>query len=201
MRSLVPSHAISYRTTPAPFYILMSRAQYSACHISIPEMEKPVAAIRLGDQYYSFFTSVADSKRVLAIAIKLSYSGDETAITKIAKGYAVWVLETDRQLLHRPPSQATTERSPIPTSCRVLVSQDQYQTVNLCVPDLEQSLDAIQFEGKYYSIFRAEADITKLLEIAAKITQRNDEMVITKMDQGRFGICIWEPEGYLNPPQ
>lgn len=211
MRSPVSSQDMIQRATPAPFYILISREQYFSCHISVPEVEKPLAAIQIGDTYYSFFTAVADSRRVLGIAVKLSYLGDTIAITKIAKGYAVWVLEADTHLLNSqfPRSQASSQtngqtssqnlgRSSTLTSCRVLVSQDQYQTLTILVPDLDQPLSAIQFEDKYYSIFRAESDATKLLEIAAKIMQRGDELVITKAEQGH-AICIWEPEGYLSP--
>jgi hypothetical protein len=203
MRSPVSPHDMIQRATPAPFYILMSREQYSSCHISVPEVEKPLPAIQIGDTHYSFFTAVTDSKRVLGIAVKLSYLGDAIAITKIAKGYAVWVLEADTRLLHsrlRGQSAASQlKRSPAPVACRVLVSQKQYHRLNIWVPDLDQPLSAIEFEDKYYSIFRVETDATKLLEIAAKIMQRGDEMVITKTEQGQFAICIWEPEGYLNP--
>jgi hypothetical protein len=204
IRSPVSSHDMVQRATPAPFYILISRDQYSSCHVSVPEMEKPLAAIEIGDTHYSFFTAVADSKRVLGIAIKLSYMGDAIAITKIAKGYAVWVLEPDTRLLRfqnsgGQPFNPKPRRSPTPTVCRVLLSPQQYRPLNIWVPDLDQPLSAIEFEGKYYSIFRVEADVTKLLEIAAKIMQRGDEIVMTKTEQGQFAICIWEPEGYLNP--
>ncbi|HEY9622899.1 MAG TPA: hypothetical protein V6C78_21255 [Crinalium sp.] len=198
MRSRVPIQDMIQRANPSPFYVLIARNRYSSCHVLVPEMEKPLAAICLADHYYSFFTTVTDSRRALGIAVKLSYLGDRAVITKIPKGYAIWVWETEMQLFGQSGRAGlNVVRSPKVAPCKVLVSREQYRALEIQVPDLDQPLSSIQFEGNYYSIFRVETDATKILELVAKITQRGDEMVITKADKGGFALCVLEPEGYL----
>jgi hypothetical protein len=187
---------MTWRAKPVPCIVLLSREQYRSCHIRVPDQEQPLAAIWLGDRYFSFFQALSDSKRALGLVIKLSHRGDAAAITPIAKGYAIWIWESDATLVTR--HQAISPNLPRlvePAFCKLLVSQDQYKKLEIHVPDLEQSILAIQTDGQYYSIFRVESQVEKVLEIVAKITLRGDETAIARMDAG-YAICIWEPEAY-----
>lgn len=75
--------------------IIESRSRYRPCHIAVPDLEQPVAAILVDSEFYSFFKAVKDAEKVLAIAAKLGDSGDMTVITKTPKGYVIWVREPE----------------------------------------------------------------------------------------------------------
>ncbi|MCU0547661.1 MAG: hypothetical protein MUE44_36800 [Oscillatoriaceae cyanobacterium Prado104] len=79
----------------APTKILEFRSQYQSCRIRVPDLDRPMAAILVDREYYSFFKAVKEASKVLAIAAKLGNSGDGTAITKTASGYAIWVKEPE----------------------------------------------------------------------------------------------------------
>ncbi|WP_228056648.1 hypothetical protein [Microcoleus sp. LEGE 07076] len=59
------------------------------------DLEQSVAAILVDGDYYSFFKALQEPEKVLAIVAKLGNRNDQTAITKIAKGYAIWVKEPE----------------------------------------------------------------------------------------------------------
>jgi hypothetical protein len=178
----------------SPCLMLASRDQYMACHIRVPDLAQRLAAIRIGGSYYSFFRMVDDSRKALSLTVKLCYRGDKVALTRVAKGYGLWILEPEAQPTHleRIGSTSHTQLSE-PALCRIMVSRTQYQSLAIRVPDLEQPLDAIQVNGNYYSIFRIETDLDRLIEIVAKTTRRGDETIILRIQEG-YAICVWEPE-------
>jgi len=76
---------------------------------------------------------------------------------------------------------------------KILESRTLYQRCRIKVPHLERRLLAILFEGQYYSLFRAETTLEKVLEIISKLGHRVQKTVITKTEKGYF-IWAWEPE-------
>ncbi|MGL5058987.1 MAG: hypothetical protein ACRC62_03310 [Microcoleus sp.] len=95
MLSQVHSQPTSSARTIALTKILECRSQYQSCRIRVPDLEQPMAAILVDSEYYSFFKAVKEAEKVLAIVAKLGSSGDATAITKTASGYAIWVREPE----------------------------------------------------------------------------------------------------------
>ena len=179
---------------PSPCIMLASRDQYLACHIRVPDLEQRLAAIWIGDSYYSFFRMVGDSRKALSLTVKLCYRGDKVALTRVAKGYGLWVLEPEAGPTYGKRTLSTSHgQFSEPALCKIMVSRTQYQTLTIRVPDLEQPLDAIQVNGNYYSIFRIETDLDRLIEIVAKTTRRGDETIILRIQEG-YAICVWEPE-------
>jgi len=81
--------------SPAPTKIIQSRSQYHPCHIRVPDLERPVPAIRVGREYYSFFKAVQSAEKTLKITAKLGNLGEDTVITQTPKAYIVWVKEPD----------------------------------------------------------------------------------------------------------
>jgi hypothetical protein len=75
--------------------ILESHDQYRNCHIKVPDLDRPVAAILVDGEFYSFFKAVKEAEKVIAIAAKLGNSGDKTVITKNSKAYIIWVREPE----------------------------------------------------------------------------------------------------------
>jgi len=177
---------------PAPCLILASRLQYRSCHIRVPDLDRAIPAIYVNSQYFSLFSASSDCRKTLSIAVKLSYRGDRTALTKTAKGYAAWVEEPTAipTQSHRP--DLTPYASRLPAACRILVSQSQYQHLEITVPDLDQPLNAICVENNYFSIFRVTPDVEKVFDLVAKLAQRSEETVVIGTREG-YAIGILEP--------
>lgn len=182
------------RLHPSPCLMISSRDYFSSCHIRVPDLDQRLAAIQVGDRYYSFFNVVTDSKRALSLMIKLSHRGDHVVITQLARGgYGLWVWEPDAHLANAASAQRRQKPTLAPASCTVLVSRDQFQRMDIRVPDLEQSVPAILIHDRFYSIFRVETDSEKVIDLVAKITQRGDETAIIRAEKGT-AICIYEPD-------
>jgi hypothetical protein len=101
MFSPIESESTTNSTGPAPTKIIQSKNQYHTCRIKVPDLEKPVAAVCVDQEYYSFFKAVEAADKTLEIVAKLGHVGDSTVITKTPKGYVIWVKEPNAQL-HRP---------------------------------------------------------------------------------------------------
>ncbi len=186
----------------ASYRLLEHRSQYKPCHVCVPDLEGRLAAICVDDRYYSFFRTVADGSKALEVAAKLGRRGDETVITKTAKGYVLWVLEPDAYLdgAEAIAPQAETPAQPTQTStpCKILDSKSQYRTCHIRVPDLQQRLAALWVDGKYYALFKVVPTVDKAMEITARFGRRGDETVIAKTKKG-YSVWVLEPEAYPAP--
>lgn len=85
--------------SPSPYKILASRHQYKTCYIQVPDLDKRLAAIFLDGHYYSLFKIVETIQDVLQIAQRLKCGREEAVITKLKRGYGLWVLEPNAMLL------------------------------------------------------------------------------------------------------
>lgn len=73
--------------------ILLSQDKYQICHIRVSESEERFPALLVDQNYYSLARVFSEIKQVLAVKAKLEWSGEITVLTKIATGYALWILE------------------------------------------------------------------------------------------------------------
>lgn len=71
--------------------------RYYPCHIRVPHHGDRLAAIRVGDQYYSLFRIVNHAHHAQRASAKLSDRGHGVMITQTVRGYALWLLEPDAQ--------------------------------------------------------------------------------------------------------
>lgn len=78
----------------------------------------------------------------------------------------------------------------------LLVSHERYQTCRIKVPHLERRLFVLEFQGQYYSFFRAEKTKDKVLEVMAKLDRSIEKTVITKTEKG---YTIWAKEPEVSP--
>ncbi|MFM6192613.1 MAG: hypothetical protein ACKPEN_12045 [Planktothrix sp.] len=101
MFSSIESESTKLQRGPAPTKIIQSQSQYRTCQIKVPDLEKPVPAVCVDQEYYSFFKAVETADKTLEIVAKLGNGGDSTVITKTPKGYAIWVKEPNAEP-HRP---------------------------------------------------------------------------------------------------
>lgn len=100
MFSSVDSQLNLIQPGPAPTKIIQSQNQYRTCQIRVPDLQQPIPAIRVDNEFYSFFKAVEEAGKTLEIVAKLGSGGDSTVITKTAKGYVIWVKEPFAEL-HR----------------------------------------------------------------------------------------------------
>lgn len=82
----------------APYRILVSPEQYKFCNIRVPDLDKRLMAICVDGLFYSLFKTLEDVQQAVQIVKKLNYRGNETIITKNARGYSLWVLEPDARM-------------------------------------------------------------------------------------------------------
>jgi hypothetical protein len=199
MKSQVLSRPPTQALALANCKILESRHQYHPCHIQVPDVDKRLAAILVEEKYYSFFKVVRDGQQALEVAAKLSHRGDEITITQTKKGYGIWIWEPEASASAPSDRPQSPVRHSVLATSKILVFGNQYQVRQVRVPDLEQLLMAILVDQKYYSFFKAAENGQQALEIAAKLSQKGDELVITFEQQG-YGIWVEELEAYLATP-
>lgn len=178
--------------------ILQSRHEYRPCHVYLPDSSDRVAAITVNGEYYSFFRVEKTEKRANEVCNKLSQRGYTPILTQIPKGFAIWTLEPDAQLVVADSTASLTPSTPEQElSYKILVSTSQYKFCNIRVPDLKKQLIAIDFEDRYYSLFKTIDDVQQAVQIVKKLSHRGSETVITKNAKG-YGLWVLEPDAYLD---
>lgn len=180
-----------------PPVILQSRYDYRPCHVYLPDSSDRIAAIAVSSEYYSFFRVEKTEKRANEVCNKLKQRGYTPILTKIPKGLAIWTLEPDAQLVSVDTvAEVTPSITEQELSYKILVSTSQYKFCNIRVPDLKKELIAIDFENRYYSLFKTIDDVQQAVQIVKKLSHRGSEMVITKNAKG-YGLWVFEPDAYL----
>jgi hypothetical protein len=177
--------------------ILTERDRYFSCHIRLPDEAKPVPAIGIDGRFYSFFKFVRIADEVLKLVGRLSLRNNRLAITYLAtatQGYGIWVLEN--QAIDLNPEQSQRQNAKLnapPIEFKYFPLEQECKLIDIRVPDLYEPIPAIYDEGKYYSLFKVEDLAVDVLLLAAKLTQRRDEVAIAQLDQG-FAVCVLETE-------
>lgn len=178
------------------YQILSDRSQYKPCKINVPDLDHAIAAICVNQTYYSLFQVIPDSQRAETIAERLSKRGDEVILTPTPKGSAIWVKETNgspvsrkTQKSHQSPISDRTPKDPY----KILNSPEDYQPGYIKVPDLNDALEAIAFENQYYSLFKSFPDIHQASEIALRLSQKGDKILIIP-NSPQYTLWILEPD-------
>ncbi|QZZ21147.1 hypothetical protein J5X98_01165 [Leptothermofonsia sichuanensis E412] len=169
--------------------LLESRTQYRSCHIRLPGDSHRTAAIVVEGKYYSLVKVTQTRQQTLEICRRLIVKGHQILITKIAKGYAIWVFEPDAIPQTPPRSSTSPVHKPIASpTCRILSDRSRYLMCQIRVPDLDEHLEAIQVDGRYYGLFKVAETRQQALEFAVKLGRRGDETIITRTPEGD---AIW----------
>ncbi|MGK7904310.1 MAG: hypothetical protein AB4352_23445 [Hormoscilla sp.] len=177
------------------YLILKSPSEYRRCQVWVPDLTDPLAAINVGDKYYSLLKVVPDEQKAVELAEKLVKRGDSVMLTAIPKGYAIWVWEAKAFLKSVQKSSASAS-PPTKEANSPILDRSQYQPCKISVPDVKKPLAAIEVSGKYYSFFKNVPDREKALKIAEQLTNEGDKVFLT---QTRKGYLIWvlEPDAYF----
>ncbi len=184
-----------------PVRLLSSRDQYATCHISLPGETQRLSAIAVGGRFYSFFRSCGEASKAIGLTLKLTGRGNEVAITPTNRGYALWVFEPDgvpaANVPGRPPRPLAVTAPP--ARCWMISDrQPEYRACNLRVPDLPDTVPGITNGVNHYSLYRREKDQDAALKLAARLTQRGDEVVFLSTLKG-YILCIREVGASLMP--
>jgi hypothetical protein len=78
---------------------------YVPCHVRVLHQSDRLSAIRIGNTYYSLFRIVTRPQQAIQIRDKLSDRGHKVVITRMIRGYALWVWEPDAALDSSAPSE------------------------------------------------------------------------------------------------
>ncbi|MBP0037211.1 MAG: hypothetical protein J7519_05815 [Roseofilum sp. SID1] len=178
------------------YQILSDRSQYKPCKINVPDLDRPIAAIRVNQTYYSLFQVIQDSERAETIAERLTQRGDEVMITPTPKGSALWVKEAQGSPVSRSTKKAQNAQTPAKPPeppYKILNSPEDYQLGYIQVPDLNDSLEAIECENQYYSLFKSFPDIHQASEIALRLAKKGDKILIIP-NSPQFTLWILEPD-------
>lgn len=84
------------RTTPSAVSSL--KDSYVPCHVRVPQQSDRLPAICIGNTYYSLFRIVTRLPQATQICDKLGDRGYKVVITRMVRGYALWVWEPDAVL-------------------------------------------------------------------------------------------------------
>jgi hypothetical protein len=173
--------------------ILTHRSQYRSCHVRLPNEAQRIAAIAVHDKYYSLVKVVKDRAKALKICDRLTNLGNETLITCLAKGDAIWVWERDA-IPERRGKELQRERPQVlPSTYRILEPHQSYQN---CQIRVDMSLAAITLDGKYYTLFKLVDTRAKAVALAQKLLSNGDAIVITTVES-RYGVWVMELEASL----
>ena len=75
-------------------------------------------------------------------------------------------------------------------------SHQSYETYRIRVPHRQDTLLAILVEGDYYSLVRSHTNQEKVMELATRLYQLGDRVIITFVDQ-KYAVWVLQPEAYL----
>lgn len=179
---------------------LSERKSYISCHIRVPDVPQRLPAIALDGRFYSFFRTVPEPAKALAIATRLGKRDDEVAVTINRRGYSIWVCET--QANYAPPANEPRHSlKPAfgPSPCLILGDPLSFSRCTLTVPDLAQSVDGLNYSGRFYSVFRQTSDAAEAIAIAAKLTYKGDEVLVAINPTG-IDIAVREINAAIAAP-
>jgi proteasome lid subunit RPN8/RPN11 len=174
--------------------LLTYKGQYSKCHIKVPDVDTKLPAVKIGSQLYSLFRRFENADAAMKVFNKLAKKGDELALTKQThNGYVMWALELDAQVFKGPRQAERQWPTYGPANCLMLGDAKQYHQCYVNVPDLAEPMIAIQYDERFYSVYKPGLSAIESLDLAAQLTWRGHDSAITSTTKG-YAVCLWEPE-------
>ena len=95
--------------------LVLEQRNLQCCHVCLPDTSKPTSAIAYDGHFYCyvrFFSTLEAAQRGME---RLQTRGNQVILTKVLKGFVLWVLEPDAQLAIKEIStkQYTCRRVPL----------------------------------------------------------------------------------------
>ena len=92
------------KDTPDRYQILTSHKQYVMGKAYIRGLDRPVSVVYFKGQYYYLFKTVQDIKQTAQIVKKIAVQGNRTVVTRIPRGYGIWILEESAKPIEEGPN-------------------------------------------------------------------------------------------------
>lgn len=178
-------------------WILADRSHYQTCHIRLPDGES-LSAIAINTAYYGFRRRLTSSSQALKILYTLSDPKSPSHITDVAltlnaKGsYFLWVREQYALPKGKFIPQASISYPPV----TFVKPSETLEFCKIQVPDLDQILSSVLFNDRYYSIFKLEQNQDVVLDLAQKLGQRGDEVLVVSIGE-ESAVCVLESDAVL----
>jgi hypothetical protein len=175
-------------------WILTDRSHYQTCHIRLPDGEA-ISAIALNTLYYGFRRRLTSSAQALKILFTLSDPRSPSRIADVAltintKGsYFLWA----REEYALPKGKFIPRASTSPLPVTLINPTEPLEFTKIRVPDLDQALSAVACNNRYYSIFKMEQNPDLVLDLAQKLSQRGDQVLVVSTPEG-VAVCVLEPD-------
>ncbi|MEO1592907.1 MAG: hypothetical protein AAFU71_16670 [Cyanobacteria bacterium J06632_22] len=80
--------------------------------------------------------------------------------------------------------------------CKLLSYKGQYTPCHITVPDMAEKQAAVDVDGRYFSLFKRFDSAEKILNVAAKLAKRGEDIAITHSSQG-YVMWIHEEDATL----
>jgi hypothetical protein len=96
---LITNKAAKTRAKNGFCRILKAQTKVPTCAIQVPDLDKPLTAIRVSGQFYALLKGVADEPAAIALGTQMSQWGDRILVTPKRTGFALWIYESQAQLL------------------------------------------------------------------------------------------------------
>lgn len=188
-------------TSPSVLNLLSDRQQYQHCHLLIADEENPSAGLNVNGEYYVFFRVVQDLTRGRQLTERLAKGNHKTVVTRIPKGYAIWVHEPSACLHSRrvPKDRSVvgvqgTVAPPTSPPFEQLTSERDYSPCKIQVPDLDKPLTGIRYRSNLYSLLRIVRDEAHAINLAQRLHQKGNQALISSTAYG-YSIWVLEPDG------
>jgi hypothetical protein len=78
--------------------VLESEEDYPSYEVWVPDVNQPLMALLIQEQYYCLLRTVPDKQKAFELAERLAKKKNPTVITKRDRTWAIWVLEPDASL-------------------------------------------------------------------------------------------------------
>ena len=197
----------------APLQVLTSRDRYHCGHIRCSAAEESfVPAIFFEGQYYSLLRTEHVVHDAFRIATHMMRPDRLITLTKIPKGYAIWILEPEAvpsptlalRLQKATISAQQTSSVSLPPEdqvlttdppYKILTAEDQYQLFHLQLPHTVGHNLAVRVNDYYYRSFQVVSTIRQAAKTVKLLAHYGERSVITKMPDG-YGI--WRFDTTLN---
>ncbi|AFY72019.1 hypothetical protein Pse7367_3796 (plasmid) [Thalassoporum mexicanum PCC 7367] len=193
---------------PTPFLVLTSRQQYLPCHIKVEDIDLPMAAIAVGNDFYSYFRMMPKGDRLLKFILRLSYRGDRFVVTIAANCYLVWLYEPKAQLYHSQRQQLAKRQQAViklatqepPCSTLFLISPQQYQLEDIRIKEMSEPLPGLIYAERTFSLLEINDNPDLVLAIVGRLSlqRHNTAILLLKTElASTFAICVQEPGAEL----
>ncbi|MBE9032211.1 hypothetical protein IQ266_20945 [filamentous cyanobacterium LEGE 11480] len=96
---LITNQASKSQATQGFCKVLQLKTKVPTCEIQVPDLDKPLTAIRVSGQYYALLKGVADHQAAVQLGTRMSKWGDRILVTPKRKGYSLWIHEAEAQLI------------------------------------------------------------------------------------------------------